>query len=121
MEEDVLKQIDNYLGADINDNLNSITKTLTFINDNISLFGVLLNNNVDPEFPQKLIKLPSVQLLMSQHLTPVYNRNELDYIGRFITEGGFSIIKDWINKERRESPKEIATLFSNIIIKLLSS
>jgi AcrR family transcriptional regulator len=123
MEDDVLKQIDIYLGADVNfdDTLNSITKTLTFINENLDLFGVLLNNNVDPEFPKKLIKIPSIQLLMKRRLKPVYNKEELDYIVSFITEGGFSIIKDWINKENRESPKEIATLLNNIIVRLLSS
>ena len=121
MENDVLTQISGYIKADngSDDSRLWLKKIMTFIDDNIDLCRVLLNNNVDPEFPEKLIVLPSLRQLISKQLPDNYSENELAYIFDFAISGGFSVIKRWINKENRETPEEIAAMLNITIIKLL--
>lgn len=123
MENDVLTQIDDYLSIDKNadDNAGRLVKTMTFINGNIDLCRILLNNNVDPEFPEKLIKLPSIRQLVARQLPDKYSEEELAYIFDFVVNGGFSIIRKWINKENRETPEEVSVFLNDITMKLFSA
>jgi len=120
MENDVVSQVANYINADGGaiDNRQWLIKIITFINENIELCRILLNNNVDPLFPEKLITLPAIRQVISQQLPDQYGENELAYFVDFAIHGGFSIIKRWINKENRESPEEIAALLNISIIRL---
>lgn len=121
MENDVLTEIDNYLSDQkgfADNNLQMLTDIITFINSNFDFCKILLNNNVDAEFPEKLIKLPSLRLLVTRQLTVKYSENELDYAFDFVVNGGFSIIRRWINKENREAPSEISNLLINVIMKV---
>ena len=120
MENDVVSQVDNYINADeiIDDNRPWLMKIINFIDDNIDLCRILLNNNVDPAFPEKLISLPTIRQVISQQLPERYGEDELAYFVDFAINGGFSIIKRWINKERRETPEEIAALLNISIIRM---
>ena len=89
--------------------------------DNIELCRLLFNNNVDPEFPGKLISLPRVQEMLSQQLTGGYNEDEVKYISCFIVNGGFGIMRQWINAANPESPKGIASLIDSIFARLFSN
>lgn len=122
IENDVLTQISGCLNAENGgDNNRWLIKILSFIHDNIDLCRILLNNNVDPAFPEKLIGLPSIRQLISQQLPDKYSEDELAYIFDFVINGGFSLIRKWINKENRETPEEIAALLNITIIKVFPS
>jgi len=120
MENDVLTLINNYLHTDysIDDYTQQLIKVLDFINENIDLCRVLLNNSVDPDFPEKLIYLPSIQQIISRNLPDKYSEDEMAYVFDFIINGGFSVIKKWLNKNNRESPERIAALLNITIVKL---
>lgn len=121
MEDELLKQIDADLkdcsGAMDND-LQRLTNIMAYIEKNIELCRLLLNNNIDPMFPEKLIHTPQINSLLSLYLTENYTADEMNYIFCFVVNGGFNIIKRWVNKEQRERPEEVAALISNIIRKL---
>jgi hypothetical protein len=86
--------------------------------NNLDLCRLLFNNNVDPEFPGRLISLPRIQEMLSQLLAEGYDGEELKYMSGFIVNGGYSIIKEWINKEKPEPPETIASLLAGTIFKL---
>lgn len=122
MENDVLTQIGNFLGentGNINDSLQRLVQIIVFISENIDLCRILLNNNVDPEFPERLLNLPSIRNHMD-HLMTDYDEEKLEYIFNFVINGGFAMVKKWINKDKRESPEEMAAILSGTIIKLVS-
>ena len=117
MENDVLTHINNYLSDNIaytGNVLQRIIKIISFINDNIDLCRTLFDNNIDPDFPEKMFNLPNMKQLELE-----YGGHSSAYIFNFVTDGSFSIIRRWMNKENREPPEEIANLFNSIIIKLL--
>ena len=121
MENEVLSQIDSYLGVSEDrpkNNLQLLTKIVTYINDNINLCRLLINNTVDSEFPERLLGLPRIQELLSMQLVGQYDNDGTDYIHQFVVNGGFSILKKWINKEEREAPEKIAAIFVNTLGKL---
>jgi len=121
MENEVLVRISEYIGDNLNieRSENQIVKIVVFINENIELFKVLINNNEDPDFPQKLFDLQELRQTMNRQLKNLYKENELEYIFDMTVNGGLSIIRKWINKENRESPEEIATIINSTILKII--
>ena len=121
MEDEVLTQIERFLSSkndDLSDNMEQITKTVTFVGEHSKLCKILFNNNVDPSFPERLLNLPRIRHIVTAHLQTEYEEENLEYMYTFIVGGGFSIIKQWINKEIREKPEDIAALLNGIISKL---
>ena len=116
MEQDILVQIGSYLdnGTDFDVNTAQLTLTLTFVNDNIEFCQLLLNNNIDPQFPRKLV----LALQNIPHLNK-NNDEKAAYLFDFMIGGGFSLIKRWINKENREPPQEMAALLNATILQVL--
>ncbi len=123
MENEVLAQIDSYLGASEDrpaNDLQLLTMIVTYINDNIDLCRLLINNAVDSEFPERLLSLPGIQRLLGRQLVEQYDTYGSEYIYQFVVNGGFSIIRQWINKEDREAPETIAAIFVNTLSRLFS-
>lgn len=123
MESDVLEKIENFLdenSGNIDDSLQQLVQIIVFINENLDLCRILLNNNVDPEFPEKLFNLPSIRHHLV-HLMTDYDEEKLEYIFNFVVNGGFSMVKRWVNNEKRESPEEMATLLNTTIKKLITA
>ena len=121
MERDVLTQISGYLeGENTPGGSAQVVKTMTYVNDNIDLCRLLLNNNLNPKLPEKLISLQSFRHLISQRLDDRYSEDVLEYIYDFVIHGGFCVIRKWINKENRETPEEIAELLNITIMKALA-
>ncbi len=121
MENEVLSQIENYLSSDsehLENELLSLKKIIAFTNDNRDLCMILFNNNVDTEFPKKLFNLPSIRHLLTSSLQAEYTNDEFEYVYEFVVNGGFSIIKTWLNKETRESVDIMAALLMETISKL---
>jgi len=120
MEDDVLSQISSCLNLDqdVIDSTQLLTGILTFIDGNIDLCRLLLNNNVDPDFPEKLFALQSIWDLLSKQSELEYGTGEFEYFFDFMVNGGFGVMKKWINKDNREPPAEIAALLSGFIMKL---
>jgi AcrR family transcriptional regulator len=121
METEVLSQIDSVLGASEDrpkSDLQLLTKIAAYMNDNIDLCRLLINNAVDSEFPEKLLSLPKIQRLLSAQLEAKYDCGELGYIDQFVINGGFSMIKSWINKDNREPPEVIAAILVNVLSRI---
>ena len=122
VENELLTEIDGRLDPSENDNFYiRLEKVLSYAMEKIELCRLLFNNNVDPEFPGKLFSLPRVQEMLSQQLTDRYNEDEVKYISCFIVNGGFGIMRQWINAANPESPKGIASLIDSIFARLFSN
>ena len=119
IESEFLLNIDRYLGQSSDEtDLDRLKKVLTYALNNLDLCRLLFTNNVDPEFPGRLISLPRIPEMLSQFLADGYDGDELKYISGFIVHGGYSMIKQWINKEKPEPPEMIASLLAGTISRL---
>lgn len=98
--------------------LQSIGSIAEFAEQNIKLTRLLINNNVDPEFPRKLFGLPQVQTLLNKRLELYYPAEKLTYATTFLIFGCFNAIRQWINTEDREPPQKIAQLLMEFCNKL---
>ncbi|MDR0813019.1 MAG: TetR/AcrR family transcriptional regulator [Oscillospiraceae bacterium] len=120
---DLLADIENGILSQIEKRLKDtsllvITQLLEFIEENIPICKILLNNNVDPEFPEKLFNLPILKQMVIGNLKDNYSESGLDYSYVLIINGGFAVIKSWINKENRESAVEVAELLCETILRI---
>ena len=43
-------------------------------------------------------------------------KNENEYINRFVLFGAYELVKSWLNKEERESPKEMAEIIVRLFV-----
>lgn len=96
--------------------MQSLTEMCSYLEDNIKLSRLLINNNVDPQFPEKIFTLPQVQQTIDRVLDTIYAGAEYEYISGFLTYGAYQIIRFWINKDVREAPEIIANLILKQII-----
>lgn len=121
MEDEILEHINQQLSAEsavIPGDLSQITKLVAFVGENAPLCRILINHNTDPNFPDALINLSYLRRWIDSHFRAVYSKSEMEYIYGLIVNGGFSVIKMWINKDDREPPEMIAALLSRTIAKL---
>lgn len=114
MESDALDRIADMLihrGPSATQMLASI---LSYLEENIDLFRLLINNNVDPEFPRRLFRLEPIRDTLSSALYPKYSENDLEYVSAFTTYGSFHLLRKWLNKVDREPPEKVAHLVSDL-------
>ncbi|MBS7526886.1 TetR/AcrR family transcriptional regulator C-terminal domain-containing protein [Fusibacter paucivorans] len=97
----------------------NLTRIIQFIDQNLELFKMLVNSNVDPEFPVKLLYLPIIKAQLENLMPENHAKVDPNYYYDFIVYGGYSILQRWINKEQREAPEEMARtmlqIFNNLI------
>ncbi len=121
MESEILQHIDEQLSKDpvagVGD-LSQITKIVVFVGENAPLCRALINHNVDPKFPDALISMSYLRDWIDAHFASQYSKAEMEYIYGLVVNGGFTVIKLWINKDDREPPEFIAALLSRTIARL---
>lgn len=114
MERDLLLLIEKTIVTGKNHSSNTIEQLLTFFEKDIKFVRLLLNANIDPEFPQKLFSLAIVESLVEDMMANI-DKKESEYIYRFVLCGAYEMVRLWVNKNDRESPEKMA----DIILKRL--
>ncbi len=72
--------------------------TYSHLENNIVFVRLLINSNVDPEFPKKPISLEPIHR-MSSSLKIDLSEEEYEYYYCFILYGAYEMVHKWINKE----------------------
>lgn len=93
----------------------ALTDILIYIEDNLLLCKLLINNNIDPEFPIRLLSMPQIQDQLQMLLGTQYTENQVFYLYTFITYGCYHIVREWINREAREPVSEIAEMIAQAV------
>ena len=109
MEDDLLKSIEDFLYIEINNNnTNTLSNILQYLEEEIDFVRILINANVDPDFPNKLFSLMSIQTMLKEHFGNSMTLNEYAYCSTALIHGAFQIVCMWLNKDDRESPNWLA-------------
>ena len=113
MEEETLRYVNQQLSGAagmVSGNLSQITNLIAFVDENAALCRIIINHNTDPNFPNALINLPCLREWIDSNFRAIYAKNEMEYVYGLVVNGGFSVIRQWINKDDREPPEVIAAL-----------
>ena len=87
-----------------------------YLEGKLKFARLIINNNVDPEFPQKLFSLEAIKDSAMRKCSALPSRTEAEYLFTYMTYGAYRIISFWLNKEEREAPGEIARILSKILL-----
>ena len=116
MENDLIERIKNMLIDQESDvSAQTLTSICAYIEENINLCRLLINNNIDPEFSSRLFQMESIQLGLLNTLQNSFSADDLEYVSAFVINGSFRLIQKWLNKDDREPPEKIATLVVNLV------
>jgi len=120
IENGLLRKIEETLGdkRGAEYSIEILAEILIYLDNNIEICRTLLNNNVDPEFPVKLLNLPGIKQTATAQFASVYNPAEMEYVYEFVVGGAFMFIQKWLNNEQREPPNKVAALLGSVIFKL---
>lgn len=109
MEQDLLCSIEDVLQSQAGSSEYLVEQILVYLEKDIEFVRLLINSNVDPQFPEKLLYLEPIRR-MSEELRAGMTEEEYEYFYCFILHGAYELVHKWINKEQRESPARIAAL-----------
>ena len=114
MEQDLVVNIEQTLASLDAYDKNALEQIIVYLEQNIDFVRLLINSNVDPEFPEKLFSLDPIRRIMGSLKTDMAD-DEYDYFCCFLLYGSYEVIHRWINKENREKPARIAALIIRLI------
>ena len=108
MEKDVLDILSGAIREHAENPVMIIETVCRYLESHLEFGRLIVNNNVDPQFPQKLFSLAAVrEAALSKH-TGRQDETVLEYLFQYLAYGAYRVICVWLNKEEREPPEVIA-------------
>ncbi|WP_186564557.1 TetR/AcrR family transcriptional regulator [Lawsonibacter celer] len=86
-----------------------------YIEQNISLVKLLIDNNITQDFPTRLFRLPQIRATIADRLAGRYDSESQDYIYAFLINGCYQLIQEWLKREDRKPFTQVALLMQELI------
>lgn len=115
MENDLLGFLSKTITEYSADPIKIIENACRYMERHLEFGRLIINNNVDPLFPQRLFSLTELMEATLKKRTEQPDEATSEYVYNYITYGAYRIICTWLNKEQRESPEQIAGLLLRLI------
>ena len=115
MENDLLKFLSKTIMEHAAEPARIIETACEYLESHLEFGRLIINNNVDPLFPQKLFSLAVVREAALKRFAGQQDEMMLDYLYNYITYGAYRIICVWLNKEQREPPNQLAQILIRFI------
>ena len=77
---------------------------LEYIAENRELSILLINNNIDPTFSERIFSLPKINDLLDAALVNCRDARMREATISFVIHGSYKLLQDWINREDRLLP-----------------
>ena len=81
-------------------------------------FKVLINALPDKNFSTKLFDLPTIRKQLDMAIPETFSEEEREQLKLFFYQGGYAVIREWLNRENRQPPKRMAAFLNAFIGKL---
>ena len=114
MEEGLLDEIRSAL-EDADSDRVRIERICAYLEGHMDSVRVLVGNNVDPKFPEKLFGLPEVQQMILERMGDRYDTEERKYVYIFLISGVYRLVQEWVISQSGKSFLEIALLVEDLI------
>ena len=108
MEKDMLDFLSNAITEHAANPVRIIEAACEYMESHLEFVRLIINNNVDPLFPQKLFSQAAVREAALAKYDDKQDPAELEYRFHFIAYGAYRVICVWLNKDNREPPQQIA-------------
>ena len=116
MENDLLSLLATLIKDPETDTVTAIEAACTYLQDHLEFARQIFNNNVDPAFPQKVFSMEAVKEAVIKKCDDQHEDAELEYLYNYMTYGAYRVVYVWLNKEKRESPHEIARVLAKTLL-----
>lgn len=114
MARDYLVSIERTIAAaDMRDRqsvVQRVTLVLRYMRDNLALSRMLINNQLDGTFSERLFSLPKVGEMLEEALRDVESETERRAVVLFAIHGSYRLLQEWINAEEQTAAREEAEL-----------
>ncbi len=114
IENDCFAAIEKHLSSHRKEKNTDLKNILEYFISEETKFKVLFNTVLDKEFPEKLFSHPTIVNLIHLNTGDNYHEKSKEYFHLFVCQGGFAVIRKWLNDENRVSAEELANLISAI-------
>lgn len=119
IEADFFVQLDNDLRAILDHNPNALFSVLNHLYEQRETFNILVQSIPSQEFAFHLFEIPSIDRIFQNMVNAsCYSEKEAPYIRKFVFQGTFAILCDWLSNDTPEPASEIAEVFQLLRQKL---
>jgi AcrR family transcriptional regulator len=108
--DEVAAHLDSADVADRQSIRSRVARVLTYMEENRELAVLLMNNNVDPGFADRLFSLPRITDLLDAALVNCPDEAVRQATVSFVIHGSYRLLQEWINQEERIGPQAEAEL-----------
>ena len=115
MENDLLAFLSNTIRENASNPRKMVETACEYLEGHLEFGRLIINNNVDPLFPQKLFSLAAIREAALQKHTDLQDEAMQDYLYNYMTYGAYQVIYLWMNKEKREPPEELARMLMHFL------
>ena len=115
MENDLLEFLVSTIREHDANPVKIIETICEYLESHLEFGRLIVNNNVDPLFPQRLFAQEVLRESVMQNYGTMPDETAQEYLFNYVIYGAYRIICLWINKEQREPPEEIAQLLIRLI------
>ena len=115
MENDLLSFLSKTISEHVTNTEKIIETACEYLEKHYEFVRLIINNNVDPLFPQKLFSLDAMRGVTLNEFYGKHDETTIEYLFNYITYGAYRVICLWLCKEQRESPEQIAKLLASFI------
>ena len=117
IEQDVMDNLKRYLESDVNwraeiPSTMTLLPILEYAKKNVNLLSVLLSENCDVEFQNRIMDLVIVVIFRQE---ANFDTKTWSDISTFCISGGLSILKKWLREGAVESPESVSEFIHKII------
>lgn len=121
IEEKFFSELSAFMNPNVTaDIATGMREMCSYLSLNKRIARIVINNNINPNFPERLFSLPTLQnsarIFLTQRFGNSIDEKMLKYIYLFFVYGGYNLMRVWLNGGD-ESYEEIA----DTIVTLLNS
>lgn len=118
IEEEYFCKLEQILSETESSGEDSLFRMLVALLANEEDFKILINALPDKDFSDKLFNLPTIKMQLNRTIPDTFSQDERELLRLFFYQGGYALIRDWLNRDVRESPKKMARFLNGVILKL---
>ncbi|MDR1939537.1 MAG: TetR/AcrR family transcriptional regulator [Clostridiales bacterium] len=113
IENDCIGALELHFSLNRKQDMITLKKVLKYLESERERFMTLLNVAGD-EFALKLFNLPIIVNLFNLRFSSDYSKKLKEYFHLFVCNGGYAIIKKWLNDDDRISLDDMAKLLDSV-------
>lgn len=119
IEKDHFEKLEEALSESGGNGEDALYRVLEALLDDQKSYRILTGVLPDRDFSEKLFNLPTIRRKIDAAIPETFPETEREQVRLFFYQGGSAVIRDWLNRDERESPKKLSAFLNGIIEKML--